>query len=122
MDSKPLPFMAVAALAAFAGFGFRGETQRATQKWEYRWIVVVRPAEANAEWVKWFDNSADGRKELPGPINTNAKVAELGEQGWELVGVTPVSNHTAGHLTQGYGSADMGGYTSQLTYYFKRPK
>ena len=121
MDSKPVPFMAVAALAAFAGFGFRGE-QRAAQKWEYRWIIVVRAAESNAEWVKWYDNSSEGRKELPGPINTNAKAAELGDQGWELVAVTPMSNNTGGHVTQGYGSSDMAGYTSQLTYYFKRPK
>lgn len=113
--------MAVAALAAFAGFGFRGE-QRAAPKWEYRWIVVVRAAESNAEWVKWYDNSSEGRKELPGPINTNAKAAELGDQGWELVAVTPMSNNTGGHVTQGYGSSDMAGYTSQLTYYFKRPK
>ena len=121
MDSKPLPFMAVAALAAFAGFGFRPE-QRAAQKWEYRWITVVRAAESNADWVRWSDVTVEGRKELPGPINTAAKVAELGDQGWELVGVTPMSNNTGGHVTQGYGSSDMAGYTSQLTYYFKRAR
>jgi hypothetical protein len=49
-------------------------------------------------------------------------MSELGDEGWELVDVVPVSNHLGGATTQGYGTRDMAGYTSQLTYYFKRPK
>ena len=123
MTDKPAPFLAVAALAAVAFVGVRGTAQQTVApKWEYRWIIVVRAAETNADWTRWFDATADERKELPRPINTSGKVAELGEQGWELVTVTPVSNNTGGHVTQGYGSSDMAGYTSQLTYYFKRRK
>jgi hypothetical protein len=122
MDSKPVHFMALATLAAFAGFGFRGEQERAAPKWEYRWVILSRAAETNAEWVRWFEVSAEGSRTLAGPINSAAKVAELGEQGWELVSVTPMSNHLGGATTEGYGSRDMAGYTSQLTYYFKRAR
>ena len=123
MSDKPVPFMAVAALAAFAFLGVQGQSRATSaQKWEYRSISVVRAAESNSEWSRWFDVTADARKELPRPVNVQAKFAELGEEGWELVAVTPVSNNTGGHTTQGYGSSDMAGYTSQLSYFFKRPR
>ena len=121
MDSKPLPFMAIAAVAVLAGFGFR-EQQRATTKWEYRSLVIVRRAESNSEWTRWGEASAGGYQELPGPVNVSAKATELGEAGWELVTVTPMSNNAGGHITQGYGSSDIAGFTSQVVYYFKRPK
>jgi hypothetical protein len=124
MSEKPLPFMALAVLAGFAFLGVQGAPARgtATTKWEYRTISVVRAAEHGAEWTRWFETATEGRRELPRPVDTQAKIAALGEEGWELVGVTPISSNTGGHTTQGYGSSDMAGFTSQLSYFFKRPK
>jgi hypothetical protein len=38
-----------------------------------------------------------------------AKIRELGDQGWELVAVTPISNQAAGTGTQ-QGYADLAGF------------
>ena len=123
MSDRPLPFMAVAVFAGLAFLGVQGQARGTSPtKWEYRSIAVVRAAEPNAEWARWFDVTAEGRKELARPVNAQARIAELGEEGWELVAVTPISNNLGGHTTQGYGSSDMAGYTSQLSYFFKRAK
>ena len=83
----------------------RSNPARAT--WEYRAIVLTRTI--NAPNFTW---SEEGR-ELPGSPDMLAKARELGDQGWELVTMTPVSGQTG----QGYT-----GFTNQIIYWFKRPK
>lgn len=124
MRSKPVLLMALVALAGVLVMGATTAQPQpgAPQKWEYRWVGVVRAAESGADWAGWFEVTAEGRRQLPAPVNLPRKLAEFGEEGWELVSVTPMSNHLGGATTQGYGTRDMAGYTSQLTFCFKRPK
>jgi hypothetical protein len=123
MYDKPLPFMALAAGAVLALVGAKSWVGHpAAQQWEYRIVTVVRAAESGADWSRWYEGTREARKELPAPVQPIVRMSELGDEGWELVDVVPVSNHLGGATTQGYGTRDMAGYTSQLTYYFKRPK
>ena len=100
------------ALLCLAGWTAHAQLQRsnpARQAWEYKWISVARAARSNEAWSVW----AEDDKPLTGPVTIAAKLKELGDQGWELVSVTPISNHV---------TPDSAGYTSQITYSFKRPK
>jgi hypothetical protein len=60
------------------------------------------------DWSLWTEDD----KPLPAPVALHPKLKQLGDQGWELVSVIPVSNHS---------TAETAGFTSQLTYIFKRP-
>lgn len=85
-------------------------------KWEYKTIVIVRPARSNADWSDWAEGTGAESKTLPLPVSVPKRANELGEQGWELFSMTSVSNNATG--TQG----DLAGFTSQIVYWFKRPK
>lgn len=70
--------------------------------------------------------SAEGLKRLPGKVSMESKAKELGDQGWELVSVTPVSGATGGRNICGDNPtgcySDYAGFTDGLEYWFKRPK
>jgi hypothetical protein len=83
------------------------------QAWEYKSIIIVRSAKTNAEFSDWAEISGEVVKQLPLPVSVPAKAKDLGDQGWELVSVTPISNNTC---------PDCGGFTSQIIYWLKRPK
>ena len=113
MKNKLFLSLAVIALLCLAGWTAHAQLQRsspARQTWDYKWISVARGVESNQDWSVW----AEDDKPLRGPVNIAPKIKELGDQGWELVSVTPYSNHSC---NQG-----CAGFTSQATYYFKRPK
>ena len=95
-------------------YGKQQKAAPANQAWEYKTIVIVRPAQSNANWSDWADVSGDVVKTLSLPVAVPKKAKELGEQGWELVSITPVSNNAGG--------TDLAGFTSQIMYWFKRPK
>jgi hypothetical protein len=79
----------------------------AAQAWEYKSVTLTRTIQQpNFTWAE------DG-KELPGSPNMTLKGKELGEQGWELVTITPMSSQTGDGYT---------GFTNTLLYWFKRPK
>lgn len=102
-----------------------GQTQKnavTRPTWEYKVIILNRSAESNAPYTIWQEVSADGATTLTGPVSGVAKMSELGNQGWELVAVVPISNNAGGFSPDGRGSSDIAGFTSQLNYYFKRPK
>jgi hypothetical protein len=67
------------------------------------------------DWTLWTEDD----NPLPNPVAIGSKIRELGDQGWELVPVTPVSNHAGGVGLQS--GADIAGFTSQMSYFFKRP-
>ena len=83
------------------------------QRWEYKSISVARAA-ANLigwtvpDWSLWTEDD----KPLSAPVSLGPKLKQLGDQGWELVSVIPISNHTA---------TGTAGFTSQMIYFFKRP-
>ena len=95
-------------------YGKQQKTAAVTQAWEYKSIVIVRSAQSNANWADWAEVSGDVVKTLPLPVAIPKKAKELGEQGWELVSITPISNNA--------GATDLAGFTSQINYWFKRPK
>jgi hypothetical protein len=83
--------------------------------WEYTSVIIVRPARSNADFTSWPMVTPDGQvEELGMPISVPTKAAELGAEGWELFSITPISNNVGGD--------DLAGFTSQLMYWFKRPK
>lgn len=92
----------------------------AAQSWEYKVIVIVRPAQSNATWSDWAEISGEQSRTLQLPVSVPKKAKELGEQGWELVSITPISNNAGGSGSSGYN--DLSGFTSQIMYWFKRPR
>lgn len=92
----------------------------AVQAWEYKCIVIVRAAKSNADWSDWAEVTGEQVKTLSQPVMVPKKAKELGDQGWELISVTPVSNNAGGSGGSGYN--DLSGFTSQILYWFKRPK
>ncbi len=100
------------------------------QTWEYKYIYLAREPSSNAEWSAWVEGSAEGLKRLPGKVSMESKAKELGDQGWELVSVTPVSGATGGSKPCAYSGpgpgagcySDYAGFTDGLEYRFERPK
>lgn len=100
------------------------EMQRTTtprQMWEYRSISIVRASQTGAPFTIWNEVSPDGTaKELPLPVNVPARAKQLGEEGWELVSIVPISNNVCGGGATN--ASSCAGFTSQIMYWFKRPK
>ena len=71
------------------------------KKWEYLWINQFRG----------FSSPITGAKAEP--FSPVIDLNELGNEGWELVSITPVAS---------YGSEQWAGVTSGLGWIFKRPK
>lgn len=69
------------------------------EKWEYNVITTKREMRLFAKSV-WS-------------VDVEAMLPELGEDGWELVSVTPISSQ--------YGES-VSGYTTEEKWVFKRPK
>ena len=69
-------------------------------------------------WYKFANwETSVGDQQLPAGTDMRVVANQLGADGWELVSVTPVSTF-AGDST----SAGVGGATTELLYWFKRPK
>lgn len=104
----------VGVLLCLAGWAARAQLQRsgtARQGWDYKWVSLARGT-TELNWSLWTEDD----QPLRGPVNIAPKIKGLGDQGWELVSVTPYSNHVCN------APAACAGYTSQVTYFFKRPK
>ena len=113
MKNRILLSLVVVAALCMAGWTVHAQLQRGNQTrqtWDYKWISVGRAIESGGAWSVW----AEDDKPLRGPVTIASKIKELGSQGWELVSVTPISNNSC---AQG-----CAGFTSQISYYFKRPK
>jgi Domain of unknown function (DUF4177) len=89
------------------------------QKWEYKVVLRMRGAkEANSEYKVADPWNIDIENELP----------KLGEEGWELVSISPRSNRFGGHhATRGitpphHEGWDYAGFTTEEEWVFKRPK
>jgi hypothetical protein len=81
------------------------------QKWEYKSILRQRG---------WLDRQKDGSCHLAGSwdVNVILELEQLGEQGWELVAISPRSGVMGGYSAVG----DYAGYTNEELWVFKRPK
>jgi hypothetical protein len=57
-------------------------------------------------------------------VNIDKNLAELGDQRWELVAVTPRSSYLGGKERASYAGIglDYAGFTSDEHWVFKRPK
>jgi hypothetical protein len=81
------------------------------QKWEYHRVIKYRyQMEGFYEWTE-FHAMIEGKQ--ANPLVVWQHLQALGEQGWELVSVTPIAYQPG---------RDYGGMTTQLEYMFKRPK
>lgn len=115
----PLIISAVVILGIFVAYG-QGQKSPGVQAWEYKSITIVRSAQSNSVWSDWVEVTGDIVKTLPLPVSVPKRSKELGEQGWELVSITPISNNAGGFSNSG--ANDLAGFTSSLMYWFKRPK
>ena len=89
------------------------------QAWEYTCVIITRDARSNAVFSSWAIATPDGKyTELDGPASMPTKCPELGAAGWELFAITPVSDTVGDNLN----NVSVAGFTSQLMYWFKRPK
>ena len=113
----PLIIGIVLISVVWAVYGKQQKAATSNQAWEYKTIVIVRSAQSNATWSDWAEVSGDVVQTLSLPVAVPKKAKELGEDGWELVSITPVSNNAGGA-----GGSDLAGFTSQIMYWFKRPK
>jgi len=88
------------------------------QKWEYMTIVRSRG------WGKDKDvPNAGWRLGSNWNVDITKNLVELGDQGWELVAVTPRSSYLGGLDTSYSGRGDdYAGFTSDELWVFKRPK
>jgi hypothetical protein len=114
MKNSIFLLLVVVAALCVTGWTAQAKLQRsssARQAWEYKSVSVARGVEINGAWSVWVEDD----KRLPGPVTITAKIQELGDQGWEMVSATPLSSHSCG-------SGDCAGFTSQVTFLFKRPK
>ena len=111
----PAAFCAAVFLFAGAQNAFM---QRATgQRWEYRSMIIVRPAQTGAQFTSGAEILPDGTvKDLPLPVSAGARANQLGNEGWELISIVPMSNNACGN------GGDCAGFTSEIMYWFKRPK
>jgi hypothetical protein len=89
------------------------------QKWEYMFLVRSRGFSTDKDHPKapWQVGSNWN-------VDMDKKLAELGDQGWELVTVSPRSSYLGGREVIGGGGVtlDYAGYTSEEVWVFKRPK
>ena len=86
------------------------------QKWEYKTIIRVRG-------VKEKQRGAELYVAAKWNIDINQTLLEYGEDGWELVAVTPRSSFMGGY-NDAYQNHhhDYAGFTDQELWVFKRPK
>lgn len=89
------------------------------QRWEYQTLLRTRgfgqdPRNPKAEWMAGNDWSH----------NVNEVLAKLGDEGWELVSVTPRSRYLGGYHggNVGWSTHDYAGFTNEEVWVFKRPK
>jgi len=74
---------------------------------------------------RWVREELAGDRSQMIEVQMHLKAKELGDQGWELVSVTPVSGATGGsNICNGDRGcySDYAGFTDGLEYWFKRPK
>jgi len=102
----------------------------ARQKWEYKQITCEREWELNkitqvAEadpWIYWDLSDHDHRKQID---HFASYLSTLGEDGWELVSIVPNSSYLGAYHHEYLETTfthDFAGFTSNMIYYFKRPK
>jgi hypothetical protein len=89
-------------------------TGGAMQRWEYKFVLRGREFASHDKYMfgptKW--SIADMEK----------AVAELGDEGWELVSVTPRSDLTRAAGASSIVPAELAGFTTSEIWVFKRPK
>jgi hypothetical protein len=99
------------------------------QKWEYLQIYKVRGWEDRkaretwreaGEWTNYLETPA-GRKQIESK-GQQGLLDKLGEEGWELISISPRSDCLGGFPEYSGGTADIAGFTSQEVWIFKRPK
>jgi hypothetical protein len=81
------------------------------QEWEYMWSLV--------RWVPLRRKKQEGKTVVEGQWDGTDKVAELGQQGWELVSVQPFTSAFSGESwAGGPGASEVSSYM----FFFKRVK
>ena len=105
--------IAIMAIVITWTISSRAQVGGARQLWDYKSIVIVRSAQTNANFSDWAEATGESVKTLPLPVSMPKKCKELGDRGWELISVTPMSNNTC---------ENCAGFTSQIVYWFKRAK
>jgi hypothetical protein len=85
----------------------------AMQRWEYKFVVRAREFASHDQYMfaptKWG-------------IEMEQTAAELGDEGWELVSVTPRSDLTRASGASSRVPAELAGFTTTELWVFKRPK
>ena len=100
----------------------------ARQKWEYKRIFARRrwePVEDSQGQPGEYSTGTrfEFQDDERNPVDDfSAYLEKLGDDGWELVAVLPLSNYVgAPEIHKGF-EHELAGFTSHCTYYFKRPK
>jgi hypothetical protein len=95
------------------------------QKWEHKRIFARRkwePVEDEpGEYAAGsrFEFQDDERNSID---DFSSHLKKLGEEGWELVAVVPLSNYVGAPQILNRFDHELAGFTSHCTYYFKRPQ
>lgn len=112
-----------AVLALLTAFREPGTPAAPVQKWDYKVIVVSRTIGDNG----WTSRTEDNNQQLKA-ASTLDRLKVLGQEGWELVSITPISstyhpgfeNLTSVSLNKS--TPSYAGFTSEVYYYLRRPQ
>ena len=111
MKNKFFLSLAVIAILCLGWWTVKAQLQKTNsprQLWEYKTIQLVS---SGGDWLSWREDN----NELPLPVNSVGKRAELGNAGWELVTV-------ATYITSSGAGVTFSTHTNSVVQYFKRPK
>jgi hypothetical protein len=120
---------------------FQTETVRAAtrQQWEYKEILRVRDFTQGEEHI-YVGGTWKDYDDFTKPSDLEKKLAQLGQDGWELIAVEPISNvstfsiegqtsicptpqtFACGATGASLSGFSMGGATTNERWVFKRPK
>jgi hypothetical protein len=93
------------------------------QQWEYA-VMIVETVSVSPTWTfqarAWVDDQEIYSKSLTN-MYWSVPLADLGREGWELVG-TVSENAVVEHVVQGWTGMKDASMPIRMTFFFKRPQ
>jgi hypothetical protein len=125
MRNRPYFSVVACVLLCLAGWAAYGQGQRSgyvRQAWEYKILIWGRHVKYDYTTGGWTRASEDGKALSPFDPGRVQTLAELGNQGWELVSAAPRSSQILLSEPGATIPKIAPGVTTEEVWIFKRPK